>query len=183
MHLNLFILLYYNSSGHHCPLVNFYRVSFPRTKVQEYLFMILTYFGTSTLTQSTLFGLLLTNQNYQRKSMYPRQWGIILHSPPLLLHRDLCALRHGLCVHASQVCSGGRPAAHHRLPQLDADSSAEQHGEHPHHRGDGPGATLRQGVPQVVGAQWSGATPPPKWPKSCSRCHKNLWVISRDEHS
>lgn len=55
--------------------------------------------------------------------------------------------------HASQVCSGGWPHAHHRLPQLDADSSAEQHGEHHHHRGARPGSAFRQGVLQAMGAQ------------------------------
>lgn len=74
-------------------------------------------------------------------------------SPVGPLRRDLCALQRGLCVHASQVFGGGRTPAYHRLPQLDAVSSAGEHGEHPRHRGARPGETLHQGVPQVVGAQ------------------------------
>lgn len=88
-----------------------------------------------------------------------------------LLPRDLCAVWCGLRVHASQVCSGGRPAAHHRLPQLDTDSSAEQHGERPHHQGARAGATLHQGVPQVMVAQWSSSIPLLCWPKTCSCFH------------
>lgn len=76
-----------------------------------------------------------------------------------LPYRDLRAEQQELRAHASQVRSGGRPAAPHRLPQLDTERGAEQHGEHPHHRGAGPGATLHQGVRQVMGAQRPGPTP------------------------
>lgn len=44
-------------------------------------------------------------------------------SSPCLL-RDLCAEPHPLGTHAPQVCTSGRAAAPHRLPQLDTDSSA-----------------------------------------------------------
>lgn len=67
-------------------------------------------------------------------------------------------MRLQLRSHASQVRAGGRPAAAHRLPQLDADGGAEQHGERAGHRGAGPGATLRRGVPQVVGTVWPWAS-------------------------
>lgn len=74
--------------------------------------------------------------------------------------RDLRTLWRSLCAHASQVCCGGRPVAHHGLPQLDVNSSAEQQGEHHHHWGARSAAALHRGVPQAVDTQWSDPSPP-----------------------
>lgn len=75
-----------------------------------------------------------------------------------LSNRDLRAFQQDAHQHASQVCSGGRQEAHHRLPQLDVHGSARQQRERHRHRGDGAGAALRQTVHQIVAVQRSGTT-------------------------
>lgn len=75
-----------------------------------------------------------------------------------LPNRHLRAFQQDAHQHASQVCSGGRQEAHHRLPQLDVHGSARQQRERHRHRGDGAGAALRHAVLQIVAAQRSGTT-------------------------
>lgn len=79
--------------------------------------------------------------------------------PCSVSNRDLRAFQQDAHQHASQVCSGGRQEAHHRLPQLDMHGSARQQRERHRHRGEGPGAALHQTVHQVVAVQRSRATP------------------------
>lgn len=74
-----------------------------------------------------------------------------------LLCRDQRTPRRRLRAHASQVCHNGRTAARLRLPQLDAERSAVQHGEHPCDRGAPPGASVHRGVPETVGEQRPGS--------------------------
>lgn len=141
MHLNLFTL--YNSSGH----------------------VSTVYYESSRrlLKSRNIHWYLFISTHIQGIKELPS-----ILSPFYPLRRDLCAPQRGLCVHASQVCGGGQTPSYHRLPQLDTVSSAGEHGEHPRNWGARPGETLHQGVPQLVGAQWSGTTPQLKWPKPCS---------------
>ena len=97
---------------------------------------------------------------YERSPNPPTHTHTHTHAHTLLLsNRDLRAFQQDTHQHASQVCSGGRQEAHHRLPQLDVRGSARQQRERHHHRGEGAGAALRRAVQQFVAAQRSGASP------------------------